>query len=74
MVRCSRIGLATVPRGHSSVVRSRELMGHDKGIPWPSQDHREGCRAVPLKAMEGVLFDHEAFKSRFAALWCFSAT
>ena len=49
-------------------------MEYDKGNTWKSQDHREGRRAVLLKAIEGVIFDHEAFKSRFAALWCFSAT
>jgi hypothetical protein len=34
---------------------------------------REGLRALPRKAMEGIIFDHDAFKSRFAAWLCFSA-
>src|SRR5438445_6631218 len=52
MVRFSRVGLAAVPMCHPSVVRSRQLMGHDEGNTLNSQDHREGFRALPLKTME----------------------
>jgi len=45
--------LATVPMDYPSVVRSRELIGHEKGNSRTSQDHREGCRAVPRQAMDG---------------------
>jgi hypothetical protein len=74
MVRFSRIGLATVPMGHSSVVRSRELMGHDKGHTWTSQDHREGRRAVALKAMEGSssIMRHSRAVSRLCGVFLLS--
>jgi hypothetical protein len=41
-----------VPMCHPSVVRFRQLMGYDEGNTLKSQDHREGLRALPLKAME----------------------
>src|SRR5438445_3497523 len=56
MVRFSRVGLAAAPMCHPSVVRSRQLMGHDEGNTLKSQDYREGLRALPLKAMECVFF------------------
>src|SRR5215831_10371748 len=52
MVRFSRVGLAAMPMCHPSVIRSRKLMKYDGGNAWQSQDHREGLRALPLKAME----------------------
>jgi hypothetical protein len=52
MVRFSRFGLAAVSMCHPSVVRSRQLMGHDEGNTLKSQDNREGLSALPLKAME----------------------
>jgi hypothetical protein len=34
------------------VIRSRQRMRHDRGNTLSYQDHREGLRALPLKAME----------------------
>src|SRR5215475_5141362 len=52
MVRFARVGLAAVPICHPQVIRSRQRIRHDGGNAWKSQDHREGLRPLPLKAME----------------------
>ena len=46
------VGLAGVRMVIPQVIRSRKLMRHHEGNALKSQDHREGLRALPLKAME----------------------
>src|SRR6516164_9359814 len=52
MVRLSRIGLAAVPIGPPSVLRSRKRMRHDGSNTLKPQDNREGLRALPLNWVE----------------------
>src|SRR5215813_9768708 len=52
MVRFSRVRLAACPMCHPQVIRSRQWMRHDGGNTLQYQAHREGLRALPLKAME----------------------
>src|SRR5262245_18895509 len=52
MVRFSRVGLATVPMCHPSVIRSRQLMRHDGGNTLKSQDNHEWLRTLPRNPME----------------------
>src|SRR5207247_7994419 len=52
MVRFSRVRLAAVPMCHPQVIKSRQWMRHDGGNTLQYQDHCEGLRALPLKAME----------------------
>src|SRR5262245_20704202 len=52
MVRFSRVRLAAVPMCHPQVIKSRQWMRHDGGNTLQYQDHYEGRRALPLKAME----------------------
>jgi hypothetical protein len=69
-------GLAgSVTHGHPSVIRSRKLMTDHGGNALKSQDHREGLRGLPLKAMECgrflpkymLLFSHTGMVSLEAA-------
>src|SRR4029453_8509877 len=52
MVRFSRVRLAAVLMCPPSVIRCCMLMRHNGGNTLKSQDHHEGLRALPLKAME----------------------
>src|SRR5215471_9249853 len=66
MVRFSRVGLAAVPICHPQVIRSRQRIRHDGGNAWKSQDHREGLRPLPLKAMECGLSRKAPLSGKFA--------
>src|SRR5262247_2513342 len=59
MVRFSRVRLAACLMCHPQIIRSRQWMRHDGGNTLQYQDHREGLRTLPLKAMECDFF-HEA--------------
>src|SRR5215469_2483212 len=52
MVRFSRVRLAAVPMCHPQGIKSRQWMRYDGGNTMQYQDHYEGRRALPLKAME----------------------
>src|SRR5262245_1616158 len=52
MVRFARVRLAAVLMCPPSVIRCCTLMRHNGGNTLKSQDHHEGLRALPLKAME----------------------
>src|SRR4030095_5233535 len=56
MVRFSRVRLAAVLMCPPSVIRCCTLMRHNGGNTLKSQDHHEGLRALPLKAMECEIF------------------
>src|SRR6516165_7512528 len=56
MVRLSRIGLAAVPIGPPSVLRSRKRMRPDGSNTLKPQDNREGLRALPLNWVECEIF------------------
>src|SRR5213594_695828 len=58
MVQFSRVRLATSPMCHPQIIRSRQQMRHDGGHTLQYQDHREGFRALPLKAMECEQLDN----------------
>src|SRR4029453_17062639 len=55
MVRFSRVRLAAVLMGPPSVIRCCTLRRHNGGNTLKSQDHHEGLRALPLKAMESSM-------------------
>src|SRR5215471_12511898 len=62
MVRFSRVRLAAMLMCPPSGIRGCTLMRHNGGNTLQSQDHHEGLRALPLKAMECGVVD------RYAAL------
>src|SRR5215831_15090520 len=59
MVRFSRVRLAACLMCHPQVIRSRQWMRHDGGNTLQYQDHREGLRTLPLKAMECEKLRHK---------------
>src|SRR5437867_2082263 len=66
MVRFSRVCLAAVPMCHPQVIKSRQWMRYDGGNMLQYQDHYEGLRALPLKAMECDFFHRDALSSAVA--------
>src|SRR5262245_61139384 len=54
----------SVAHGYPSSIRSRKLRRHHEGNALQSQDHREGHRGLPLKAMECGKFPAPTAASR----------
>lgn len=51
-----RVGLTAVPMCYPSVIRSRQLMGHNEGNTLKSQANHEGRRALLLNSVEYGIF------------------